>query len=84
MGQHVHVLLDRIDREQRRLQFALVPSPEQTPPKSLGSPRKDKTTKGAVAGDERRHASPDRVGKKQKGSTETKKVRNKKSKGKRK
>ena len=25
MGQRVHVLLDRIDREQRRLQFALVP-----------------------------------------------------------
>ena len=25
MGQRVHVLLDRIDREQRRLQFALCP-----------------------------------------------------------
>ena len=28
MGQRVHVLLDRIDRQQRRLQFALVPSRE--------------------------------------------------------
>ena len=26
MGQRVHVLLDRIDRQQRRLQFALMPS----------------------------------------------------------
>jgi ribonuclease R len=26
MGQRVHVLLDRIDRQQRRLQFALLPS----------------------------------------------------------
>jgi ribonuclease R len=26
IGQHVHVLLDRIDRQQRRLQFALMPS----------------------------------------------------------
>ncbi len=26
MGQRVHVLLDRIDRQQRRLQFALVPA----------------------------------------------------------
>ena len=25
MGQQVHVLLDRIDRQQRRLQFALLP-----------------------------------------------------------
>ena len=28
MGQRVHVLLDRIDRQQRRLQFALLPSEE--------------------------------------------------------
>ena len=28
MGQRVHVLLDRIDRQQKRLQFALLPSDE--------------------------------------------------------
>jgi len=83
MGQRVHVLLDRIDREQRRLQFALVPSEEQTEPKSLGGLRKGKVAK--MAGGEGRHTSPDRSGKKQKGSTEKKKVRtrNRKSKGKR-
>ena len=31
MGQRVHVLLDRIDRQQRRLQFALVPRSTRTP-----------------------------------------------------
>ena len=34
MGQRVHVLLDRIDRQQRRLQFALVPSSEAAVAKS--------------------------------------------------
>ncbi len=28
LGQRVHVLLDRIDRQQRRLQFALMPGTE--------------------------------------------------------
>jgi ribonuclease R len=28
LGQKVHVLLDRIDRQQRRLQFALLPGTE--------------------------------------------------------
>jgi ribonuclease R len=35
MGQRVHVLLDRIDRQQRRLQFALVPEAEAAGSKSL-------------------------------------------------
>ena len=41
LGQRVHVLLDRIDRPQRRLQFALVPSaePQGEAPKSLRKPR---------------------------------------------
>ena len=61
MGQRVHVLLDRIDREQRRLQFALVPSSEQTETKS---PRKGKAAKAAeLAGNASKHASPDRSGK---------------------
>ena len=42
MGQRVHVLLDRIDRQQRRLQFALLPSEEElaSAPRSL---RRSKT-----------------------------------------
>jgi ribonuclease R len=79
MGQRVHVLLDRIDRQQRRLQFALVPSPEEMAfaPRSL---RKSKTA--ASAGGERPHSSPNRSGKK--GKTKSKaRERNKKAKGKR-
>jgi ribonuclease R len=69
MGQRVHVLLDRIDRQQRRLQFALVPSSEQAP-KSL---RKGKAAKAleAAAG-EHSHSSPDRSGKPQPKSGKTK------------
>jgi ribonuclease R len=55
MGQRVHVLLDRIDRQQRRLQFALVP--EVAPPRS---PRKGKAAKSAEAAP---HTSPERSGK---------------------
>jgi ribonuclease R len=58
MGQRVHVLLDRIDRQQRRLQFALVPSTEVAETKSL---RKGKAVK--AAGSEMGHSSPDRSGK---------------------
>ncbi|HEX9200290.1 MAG TPA: RNB domain-containing ribonuclease, partial [Acidobacteriaceae bacterium] len=78
MGQRVHVLLDRIDRQQRRLQFALVPPAELTEPKP---PRKGKATKAAEG-----HASPDRTGKRRKGTTAKKKarLRDKKNKGKRK
>jgi ribonuclease R len=79
MGQRVHVLLDRIDRQQRRLQFALLPSSEEleSAPRSL---RKSKTA--ASASGERPHSSPKRSGKK--GKTKSKaRERNKKSKGKR-
>jgi ribonuclease R len=79
MGQRVHVLLDRIDRQQRRLQFALVPSEEEMAfaPRSL---RKSKTA--ASAAGERPHSSPNRSGKK--GKTKSKaRERNKKAKGKR-
>ena len=79
MGQRVHVLLDRIDRQQRRLQFALLPSEGDLAiaPRSL---RRSKTA--ATASGERPHSSPNRSGKK--GKTKSKaRERNKKSKGKR-
>jgi ribonuclease R len=79
MGQRVHVLLDRIDRQQRRLQFALLPSEEDlaNAPRSL---RRSKTVASSTG--ERPHSSPNRSGKK--GKTKSKaRERNKKSKGKR-
>ncbi|MBB5344988.1 ribonuclease R family protein [Tunturibacter empetritectus] len=77
MGQRVHVLLDRIDRQQRRLQFALLPGEGEFAPRP---PRKSKTA-ASVSG-ERPHSSPNRSGKK--GKTKSKaRERNKKSKGKR-
>jgi ribonuclease R len=79
MGQRVHVLLDRIDRQQRRLQFALLPSDGNlaSAPRSL---RRSKTA--ATASEDRPHSSPNRSGKK--GKTKSKaRERNKKSKGKR-
>jgi ribonuclease R len=78
MGQRVHVLLDRIDRQQRRLQFALVPDAA-----AAARPlRKGNAAKAEAA----EHSSPDRTGKKQKGSAGKKKarLRDKKGKGKRK
>ena len=80
MGQQLHVLLDRIDRQQRRLQFALLPSDEDVAvaPRSL---RRSKTA--ATASGERPHPSPNRSGKR--GKTKAKaRERSKKSKGKRK
>ena len=79
MGQRVHVLLDRIDRQQRRLQFAPLPSEEEltSAPRSL---RRSKTV-GTSSG-ERPHASPNRSGKK--GKTKSKaREQNRKAKGKR-
>jgi ribonuclease R len=79
MGQRVHVLLDRIDRQQRRLQFALLPSEEEmaNAPRAL---RKSKTA--ASSSGERPHSSPKRSGKP--GKTKSKaRERNKKTKGKR-
>ena len=80
MGQRVHVLLDRIDRQQRRLQFALLPgeSDEVEPSRSL---RRSKTA--ASANGERPLASPNRSRKKGKTKPKTRE-RNRKSKGKRK
>ena len=74
LGQRVHVLLDRIDRPARRLQFSLVPSaePQGEAPRSLRKPK--------VAKPE--HLSPTRTGKP--GKTKSKaRARDKKSKGKR-
>ncbi len=77
MGQRVHVLLDRIDRQQKRLQFALLPSEEDTRI-ATGSLRKPKG-KGALT-KKSVQPSPNRTGK-----PKTKeRARNKKSKGKRK
>jgi ribonuclease R len=80
MGQRVHVLLDRIDRQQRRLQFALVPSTELPEIRSL---RKGKATMPA---EREGRPSPDRSGKKKTSSSGKKKarMRDKKNKGKRK
>jgi len=81
MGQRVHVLLDRIDRQQRRLQFALLPSEEQGAPSRphLGA----KVGRGATEPLPSRKTSPNRSGKS--GKTKSKaRERNKKSKGKRK
>jgi ribonuclease R len=73
MGQRVHVLLDRIDREQRRLQFALVPSTELAASKSPGGLRKSKTAKAVEwTGDEGNGAGPDRSGKQQGNAGKTK------------
>jgi ribonuclease R len=81
MGQRVHVLLDRIDRQQRRLQFALVPSSEEAETRSL---RKGRAAKVATS----ENTSPNRSGKPRKakaGKTKSKaRARDKKSKGKRK
>lgn len=77
MGQRVHVLLDRIDRQQRRLQFAIVPEAEVREKKPL----REGKTKEAEA-----HSSPDRSGKPRNkaGKTRSKaRSRDKKSKGKR-
>ena len=74
LGQRVHVLLDRIDRPARRLQFALVPSaePQGEAPHSLRKPKVGKPE----------HLSPTRTGKP--GKTKSKsRTRDKKSKGKR-
>jgi ribonuclease R len=43
LGQRVHVLLDRIDRQQRRLQFALMPGTEPVANMGAGSIRSGKT-----------------------------------------
>ena len=81
MGMKVRVLLDRIDRQQRRLQFALLEvrgeqAAEIAP--GAGSLRRRKVR---AAGDEA-GKSPDRGGKPKKGKAK-KRLRNQKAKGKR-
>ena len=91
MGQRVHVLLDRIDRQQRRLQFAVLPSEgEVEVARGMGSLRGGKKAKKSAVGEDGRvvHTSPDRSGKARKakgGKTKAKaRLRDKKNKGKRK
>ena len=88
IGQRVHVLLDRIDRQQRRLQFALVPATELAAQRPLSGLRKGKAAKAAeLAGGEGQRLSPDRPGKPRgkAGKTKSKaRSRDKKAKGKRK
>jgi ribonuclease R len=86
IGQRLHVLLDRIDRQVRRLQFALMPDEydNAAPPRSLRRSSKEKAAEtqrdaGTV------FSSPDRSGKPKKGRGGKVKdrARNKKNKGKR-
>jgi ribonuclease R len=63
MGMRVHVLLDRIDRQQRRLQFALLPSEDDLTVRAERPKKKSKTA--ASPSGERPHSSPNRTGKKQ-------------------
>ena len=91
MGQKVRVLLDRIDRQQRRLQFALLPGEgEQQVARGMGSLRSGKKKSAAVGEDGRVvHTSPASFGcgkarKSKGGKTKAKaRLRDKKSKGKR-
>ncbi len=76
LGQRVHVLLDRIDRPARRLQFALVPITEPVKPRA---PRKIKPAKAKPE----TFSSPTRSGKPGKTKSKTR-LRAKKAKGKRK
>jgi len=69
MGQRVHVLLDRVDRLQKRLQFAVLPGPEDLPARKGGKQREPKPDRPAL--------SPKRSGKKKT------RARNQKAKGKR-
>ena len=70
MGMRVHVLLDRIDRQQRRLQFALLPSEEELATRAHGQKKKSKTA--ASADGVRPHSSPTRSCGKKKGKTKSK------------
>ena len=78
LGQRVHVLLDRIDRPARRLQFALVPTSLTEP---AATPRKPKAAKPRVAPEV--FASPPRTGKPGKKTKSKTRLRDQKAKGKR-
>ena len=82
IGQPVRVLLDRIDRQQRRLQFSLLEAPASEPAGATGSGSL-RRRKYPVAGDElAARPSPNRSGKPKPGKGK-KRLRNQKSKGKR-
>ena len=91
MGQRVHVLLDRIDRPQRSIQFALLESEDpghQAPASSTRSKKgnvqsKAKTPRISSEAPQPPNRSPNRSGKKSKTKSKVR-ARNKKSKGKRK
>jgi ribonuclease R len=70
MGQRVHVLLDRIDRQQRRLQFALLPSEhgDAGALQSLRRSKKEPRSDGEVrSGKAKKKASAKKVRKKARG-----------------
>ncbi len=73
IGNKVHVLLDRIDRQQRRLQFALMAS-EYESAEASRSLRRSKKQPGEL--------SPNRSGKPKKKAKAAKRLRNQKAKGK--
>ncbi|QHS53284.1 ribonuclease R family protein [Edaphobacter sp. 12200R-103] len=76
IGLPVQVLLDRIDRQQRRLQFALMPSMYE----DTGAPRSLRRSKRAVTNEEK--SSPDRSGKPKRKAKTVKRDRKRKAKGK--
>jgi ribonuclease R len=83
LGQRVHVLLDRIDRPARRLQFALVPaSLTESAAPTPRPPRKTKPAKSKLAPEV--FPSPTRTGKPASKTKSKTRLRDKKSKGKRK
>jgi len=63
MGQRVQVILDRIDRQQRRLQFALLPRTEPKANTGTGSPGLRRGGKTEA----KKQKTKDKVGKKKKG-----------------
>ncbi len=85
MGQRVHVLLDRIDRQQRRLQFALLEDADPTTKPGAPFMRSHRMSGNAATKPAPEKTSPNRSGKKGKTKSKAKaRERNKKSKGKRK
>jgi ribonuclease R len=72
MGERVHVLLDRIDRQQRRLQFAVLPTEEEIVSLAPRPRPKKKSKTSATPEGERPHSSPNRSGKK--GKTKSKAI----------
>jgi ribonuclease R len=73
IGKKVHVLLDRIDRQQKRLQFALMPSEYESGTATRSLRRSKREPEGL---------SPNRSGKPKKKGKSAKRVRNQKAKGK--